>query len=59
MSMSTWIRMSMHPAFDVLFSTPEAVLKEGIEDAAETEGRLDDVWCKLADWARARGMSDD
>ena len=38
-----------YPALHVLLSTPEAALKQRVEDAAETKRRLDDVRCKLAD----------
>ena len=46
-----------HPALDVLFSTPEAVLEQDVEDAAETKGGLNDVRRELADYIGDR--SDD
>ena len=46
-----------HTTVDVLFSAPEAVFQQCVQDAAQTKRRLDDVWCKLADWGRQGQMT--
>lgn len=40
--------VSAYPALDVLFTTPKCVFEEGIEDATESKGGLDDVGGEFA-----------
>lgn len=53
---ATWTHT--HRALFVLFSTPEGVLEQAVQDAAQTERGFDDVGCKFADWPTG-GLDDD
>ena len=46
-----------HPALNILLSAPEAVLKQNVEDAAETKRRFDDVRRKFADCMQGGQMT--
>jgi hypothetical protein len=49
------IRRGTYTTFNILLSTPEAVLEEYVEDTPKTEGRLDDIRDKLANCVMTTG----
>jgi hypothetical protein len=49
-------RKRQDAAVDVVGAGPERVFEEGVEDAADTEGGLDDVGDELADCVEARQL---